>query len=126
MSKACGKKRNKVSNVRFPDPSMMTPMYTVASCFGKDKNAAKENIHTFMPHVANTAVVTNKRDLSGRIYSERKGRRTVTWNSTETCDQGYSETTIADNTRETAVLQVCPFEFLSTCTTTILESTSRG
>ena len=50
----------------------------------------------------------------------------MTWNSTETCDQGYSETTIADNTRETAILQVCLFEFLSTRTTTILESTLRG
>ena len=49
----------------------------------------------------------------------------MTWDSTKTCDQGYSETTIADNTRETAILQVCPFEFLSTRTTTILESTSR-
>jgi hypothetical protein len=79
-------------------------MYTVANCFGKDKNAARENIHTLMPHVANTAVVTNNWDLSGRVYSERKTRRTMTWDGTETCDQGYSETAIADNTRETAIL----------------------
>jgi hypothetical protein len=39
---------------------MMTPMYTVANCFGKDRNAAMENINTFMPQVANTAVVTEK------------------------------------------------------------------
>ena len=58
-------------NVRFPDPSMMTPMYTVANCFGKDNNAARANIHTLMPHVANTAVVTDNWDLSGRVYSER-------------------------------------------------------
>jgi hypothetical protein len=39
---------------------MMTPMYTVANCFGKDKNAAREKVHTLMPHVENTAVVTDK------------------------------------------------------------------
>jgi hypothetical protein len=50
----------------------------------------------------------------------------MTWNGTKACDQGYSETTIADNMRETAILQVCLFEFLSTRTTTILESTSCG
>jgi len=45
-------------DVLFPAPSMMTPMYTVANCFGKDKNAARENVHTSMPHEAKTAVVT--------------------------------------------------------------------
>ena len=53
----------------------------------------------------------------------------MTWNGTETCDQGYSKTTIANDTREsgeTAILQVCLFEFLSTRTTTILESTYVG
>lgn len=49
----------------------MTPIYTVANCFGEDKNAARANIHTLMPHVENTAVVTNNWDLSGRVYSER-------------------------------------------------------
>jgi hypothetical protein len=37
---------------------MITPMYTVASCFGKDKKAAAANVHTDIPHVENTAVVT--------------------------------------------------------------------
>jgi hypothetical protein len=71
MSNAGGKNRRKVFDVRFPEPSIMTPMYTVANCFGEDKNAARANIHTLMPHVANTAVVTNNLDLSGRVYSER-------------------------------------------------------
>ncbi len=104
----------------------MTPIYTVANCFGKDRNAARENIHTLMPHVENTAVVTNNWDLSGRVSSERKERRTVTRNGTETCDQGYSKTTVADDTRKTAILHVRPFKFLSSRMTTILESTSRG
>jgi hypothetical protein len=51
-------REREVYNVRVPDSSMMTPRYTVANCFGKDKNAAKANVNTFMPHVAKTAVVT--------------------------------------------------------------------
>jgi hypothetical protein len=100
-------------------------MYTVANCLGKDKNAAAANIHTLMPHVANTAVVTKKQDLSGQLSSERQGRRTVAWNGTETCDQCYFKTTFADNTCKTAILHVCLFKFLSTRTTTVLEGTSR-
>ena len=42
----------------------MTPMYTVASCFGKERNAAKAKVHTPIPHVANTAVVTCQRGVS--------------------------------------------------------------
>jgi hypothetical protein len=71
MSRAGGKNRRKDLDARFPDPSIMTPIYTVANCFGEDKNAARANIHTLMPHVENTAVVTNNWDLSGRVYSER-------------------------------------------------------
>lgn len=33
-------------------------MYTVANCFGKDRNAARANIQTLMPQEENTAVVT--------------------------------------------------------------------
>jgi hypothetical protein len=46
-------------NVHFPDPSIMTPIYTVANCLGKDKNVARANIHMLMPYVANTAVTNN-------------------------------------------------------------------
>jgi hypothetical protein len=49
-------------------------MYTVANCLGKDKNAAMANIHTLMPHVANTAVVTEKQPFSSRVSSERRKR----------------------------------------------------
>jgi hypothetical protein len=42
---------------------MMTPIYTVANCFGKEKNAARANIHTLMPQEENTAVVT---DINGK------------------------------------------------------------
>ena len=52
------KYQKKAYNSRFPAPSIMTPMYTVANCLGKDKNAARANVHTFMPHKAKTAVVS--------------------------------------------------------------------
>jgi hypothetical protein len=51
---------------------MMTPMYTVASCFGKEKNAAAEKVHTLIPHVANTAVVTCQRHISRHSLREKE------------------------------------------------------
>jgi hypothetical protein len=45
----------------------------------------------------------------------------VARNGAETSDQGYFKTTFADNTRKTAILNVCLFKFLSTRTTTVLE-----
>lgn len=50
----------------------------------------------------------------------------MAWNGTETSDQGYSKTSFADNTRKTAILNVCLFKFLSPRMTTVLEGTSRG
>ena len=49
----------------------MTPMYTVANCLGKDKNAARANVHTLMPHEAKTAVVTDERDVIMPFSNEK-------------------------------------------------------
>ena len=37
---------------------MTTPRYTVMSCFGSERRAARLNTMMPMPHVENTAVVT--------------------------------------------------------------------
>ena len=48
----------------------------------------------------------------------------MAWNGTETSDESYFEAAFADDPRKAAILHICPFELLSTCTTTVLEGTS--
>jgi hypothetical protein len=101
---------------------MITPMYTVASCFGREQNAAKANVHTDIPHVAKTAVVTCKRGVSRRVSpGERKGGHTVTRDGAETSDEGDLETTLTDDSRKTRISQIILFEFVTTGTTTVFE-----
>lgn len=54
----------------------------------------------------------------------RREGRTVAWNGTKTRDESYFEAAFADDPRKAAILHICPFKLLSTCTTTVLEGTS--
>lgn len=102
---------------------MITPMYTVASCFGKEQNAAKANVHTDIPHVEKTAVVTCKRGVQSSSLSRRteRGGHTVTRDSAETSDKGDLETTLTDDSRKTCISQIGLFEFVTTGATTVFE-----
>ena len=49
-------------NIVIPVPlcSMITPIYTVTNCLGRDRKAARAKTKIPIPHAENTAVVTSK------------------------------------------------------------------
>lgn len=53
-----------VVDIPVSDCSRATPRYTVKNCFGRDRNAAIENVQMLIPHVEKTAVVTKSYRVS--------------------------------------------------------------
>lgn len=87
--------------------SRITPRYTVMNCLGMERIAAIENTIIPIPHVENTAVVTDS--SSTTIHTLKIGKHTMARNSTQPGYQCNLEPTIPNNLGQTSIRDIVFF-----------------